>query len=87
MGGEGYGGSEGGGQQLLRGGELAGGSVGEQCGGGNADEGVESAPDEVESGDFVGEEFDGEQECAGGDYGPGFQELQRRREGDVSEAS
>jgi hypothetical protein len=36
---------------------------------------VERAPDQIEGGDFVGEEFDGEQSLAGGDYGPGLQEL------------
>ena len=47
---------------------------------------MEGAPDQVEGGDFVGEEFDGEQGCAGGNYRPGFYELEGGRERDVSEA-
>ncbi len=47
---------------------------------------MEGAPDQVEGGDFVGEELDGEQDCAGADYGPAFQELKSWRKRDVSEA-
>jgi hypothetical protein len=47
----------------------------------------EGAPDQIEGRDFVGEEFDYEQDCAGSDYGPGFQQLECWREGDVAEAS
>jgi hypothetical protein len=47
---------------------------------------VEGAPDQVEGGDFVGEEFYGEENCAGGDYWPGFEEFESWRERDMSEA-
>jgi hypothetical protein len=47
---------------------------------------VESAPDQVEGGDFVGKEFYGEESCAGDDYRPGLEELESWRERDVSEA-
>jgi hypothetical protein len=83
---QGDGGSEGGGEELLGGSELASGSVGKERGDGDANKGVEGAPDQVEGGDFVGEEFDGEERCAGGDDWPGFEEFEGRREWDVSEA-
>ena len=60
--------------------------VGDERRDGDADEGVERAPEKIEGGDFVGEEFDGEEACAGGDDGPGFEELQGWRERKVSEA-
>jgi hypothetical protein len=47
---------------------------------------VERAPEKVEGGDFVGEEFDGEERYAGGDHGPGLEELESWREREVSEA-
>ena len=86
MGGKGDGGTEKSGEELLAGSELCGGAVGEQGGDRNADEGVQRGPDEIEGGDFVGEEFDGEECGAGGDYGPGFEELQSWREREMSEA-
>ncbi|MCU1300067.1 MAG: hypothetical protein JWQ87_351 [Candidatus Sulfotelmatobacter sp.] len=86
MGGEGDGGSEKRGEELLGGSELRGGSVSQQRGDGNAHEGVESAPKEIEGGDFIGEEFDGEERCAGSDYRPSFEELESGWEREVSEA-
>ena len=47
---------------------------------------MESAPEEVEGGDFVGEEFDGEESRAGCDYWPRGQELEGWRKWEVSEA-
>ena len=76
VGGEGDGGSEKCGEKLLAGSELGSGAVGEQGGHRDANEGVERGPDEIEGGDFVGEEFDGEERGAGGDHGPGFEELE-----------
>jgi hypothetical protein len=73
-------------QKLLGGSELGGGAVGEQRGDRDTDEGVEGGPDEIEGGDFVGEEFDGEERGAGGDHGPGFEELESWREREISEA-
>jgi len=86
VGGERDDGSQKRGQQLLGGSELGGGAVGQQGGDRDEDEGVERAPDQVEGGDLIGEEFDGEQRSAGGDDGPAFQELQGWREWKVSEA-
>ena len=86
VGGEGDQASEKRGQQLFARSKLRGGAIGEQRGDRDADEGMEGAPDEVEGGDLVGEEFDGEQGCAGGDYGPGLEELKGWREREMSEA-
>ena len=60
VGGECDSGSEKRGDELLGGSELRGGAIGEQRGDGDADEGVERAPEKVEGGDFVGEELDSE---------------------------
>jgi len=54
-------------EELLLGRKVRAGGVGEQRGGGDADEGVEGVPDEVEAGDFVGQELAGEEEGADGD--------------------
>jgi len=71
-------------QQLLGGSELRGGPVRDQGSDGDADEGVEGAPDQIEGGDLAGEEFDGEEGRAGGDYGPAFEEFQGWREWKMS---
>jgi hypothetical protein len=60
VGGEGDGGSEKRGDELLGGSKLRGGAIREQRSDGDADESVERAPEKIESGDFVGEKFDGE---------------------------
>src|SRR5258708_1537247 len=86
MGGEGDGGSEKRGEELLGGRELRGSPGSEQGGDGNAHEGVEGAPKEIECGDFISGEFDGEERCAGGEYRPGFKELAGGREREVSKA-
>lgn len=80
------GGSCDGGEELHLRAELRGGLVGEQRGYGHADEGVGGVPDEVEGGDLVGEDFDGEED-AGDDDDPGIGErVQAGREGDPVEA-
>ena len=73
VGGEGYGGSDGGGEDLHLGGEMCAGVVGDEGGDGDADYSVDAVPDEVEGGDFVGEEFYGEENSAG-DENPGAAE-------------
>ena len=70
------GGSGDGGEELHLGRELRGGLVGEQRGDGDADEGVGGVPDEVEGGDLVGEDFDGEEEAGDGDD-PGLESAWR----------
>ncbi len=79
VGDEGYGCSEERGQELVLGGKLGGGLVGEKSGDGDADEGVEGVPDEVERGDFVGEEFDDEERGAGDDDRPALEQMESRR--------
>ncbi len=61
----GDGGTDGGGEKLHLRRELRGGLIGKQRRNGDADEGVGGVPDEVEGGNFVGEELDGEE--GGGD--------------------
>ena len=80
------GGSADGGEELHLGRELRGGLVGEQRGYGHTDEGVGGVPDEIEGGDLVGEDFDGEEEAGDGDD-PGVGEgVQAGREGDPVES-
>ena len=74
MGDEGYECTQQCGQELVRGRELGGCLVGQQSGYGDADEGVQGVPEQIEGGDFVGEELDDEQGQAGGDYGPSRQQ-------------
>ena len=68
------------GQQLVLRRKLAGRLVGEESGDGDADEGVQGVPDQVEGGDLVGEEFDDEERDAGGDYGPSWRAIAVREE-------
>ncbi len=74
-----------------RGGKLLGGREGcrglirEERGDRNADEGVERVPDEVEGGDLVGEELDGEEREAGGDDAPVGEQVEGRGQGDEVE--
>jgi hypothetical protein len=49
----------------------------QQSGDGNADERVQRVPDEVEGGNFICEEFDGEQREGGADDPPVGDEMQR----------
>ena len=86
VGGESDGRSEKRSDELLGGSELRSGAVGKQRGDRDANESVESAPEKIEGGDFVGEEFNGEERCAGGDDGPCFEELESWREREMSEA-
>jgi len=86
VGNQGYGGSEERGQELVLGGKLGGGLVGEESGDGDADESVQGVPDEVEGGDFVGEELDDEERGAGDDDRPSVEQLQSRRQREMAEA-
>ena len=56
-----------GGDELQAGREVGAGCVGEKRGGRDADDGVECVPDEVDAGDFVGDELPGEEDGAGGE--------------------
>jgi hypothetical protein len=47
---------------------------------------VQRVPKEIESGNFIGEEFDHEESGAGADNGPAFQQLQSRGQGKMAEA-
>lgn len=47
---------------------------------------MERAPEKIEGGNFVGEKFDGEERGAGGDDGPGCEELESGRERKMAEA-
>lgn len=67
------GGSEGGGEDLHLGRELRTGVIRDESGDGNADEGVEGVPEEVEAGDLVGDELGQEHGGAGGED-PGMAE-------------
>jgi len=80
------GGSGDGGEELHLGRELRGGLVGEQCGDGDADEGVGGIPDEVEGGDFVGEDFDGEEHARDDDDPGAGERVEAGRERDPIEA-
>ena len=53
------------GQQLMFGRKLAGRPVGEQPSDGNADEGVESVPDQVKGGDLISKKLDSEERETG----------------------
>ncbi len=86
VGDEGDGGSEKCGQQLVLGRKLGRGAVGEESGDRDADESVQGIPDEIEGGDFVGEEFEDEERGTGGNDGPGGEELQSGREREMSAA-
>lgn len=57
-------------------GELAGRAVGEESGDGDANEGVERVPDEIEGWNLVSEEFDDEEGDAGADNDPALKRLQ-----------
>ena len=72
-------------QQLLRGREVRAGGVGHQRGGGDADEGVQRVPEEVEAGDLVGEEFGQEEQAADADDPRIGQRTQRAGEFDPIE--
>jgi hypothetical protein len=61
------GGTGGCGEELHLRGELVSGLIGEKCGDWDADERVGGVPDEIEGGDFVGEELDREEEAGYGD--------------------
>ena len=71
--------------QLVRGRKLGGGLVGQQSGDWDADEGVEGVPEQVEGGDFVGEEFEGEEREAGDDDGPSGEQEQPGRKRHMAE--
>ena len=62
MGGEGDDGAECGGENLHLRAELRTGLVGDERSDGDADDGVEEIPDDVEPGDLVGEELDSEED-------------------------
>ena len=76
---EGDGGSQESREQLVLRGELAGRAVSEESSHGDADEGMKRVPDEVEGGDLVSEELDGEQDCARSYNGPSLKKLESRR--------
>ena len=79
-------GAGGGGEQLHAGREVVGGLVGDEGGDGDANEGVEGVPDEIEGGDLVDDELGGEEQ-AGGDEDPGVREgVEARGESDPVEA-
>src|SRR5207302_4235666 len=73
-------------EQLMLWRELAGGAVGQESGHGDSDEGVKGIPDQIESGDLVGEELDREQCGASRNYGPALQYLQTRGKRKMAEA-
>lgn len=63
-------------EKLVFWGELAGCAIGEESGDGDANEGVECIPDEVEGRNLVGEEFNDEKDNAGSDDDPALERLQ-----------
>ena len=85
VGDEGDAGAEQRGHQLVRGRKLGGGLVGQQSGDRDANEGVQSVPDQVEGWDLVSEEFEGEECEAGDDDGPSGEQEQARRKRHVAE--
>ena len=68
-----------GGHHLRFGREVRGGAVGEIGSDGNADEGVQGVPDEIEGRNFVGKELDDKQDERGGNDRPGFDHVERGR--------
>ena len=77
VGGEGDGCTEEGGNELFLRRERGGGAPCDESGDRYADEGMERVPDEIEGGDFVGEELDGEEGGAGSYYPPTGEEMKR----------
>jgi len=72
------------GGELLDRREAGSGLKGEERGDGDADESVERIPDEIESGDFVDEEVDAEENEGGGDDAPVGEEMERRGKVEIS---
>lgn len=79
------GGTGGGGEQLQLWRELRSGFVGEKSGYRYADEGVGGVPEEVECGNFVGEELDCEEKAGDGDDPRVGERVQTWREDDPME--
>jgi len=71
-----------GGQELGLGRKLGGGLVSKQSGDGNADEGVQSVPDKVESRNLIGKELNEKKSLCGAYHPPIFQNVKvwRKRE-------
>ena len=65
--------------------KLARSLIREQSGDGHANESVKSVPDQVEGGNFVGEEFDGEKSDAGDNDWPTGKQLQSGWEWEMAE--
>ncbi len=78
VGGKGDSASENRGHDLDVGRQASAGVISEQGGDGDANEGVQCVPDEVEGGNFVGKEFDGKECETNSDYPPGFNQVQGR---------
>jgi len=84
MGGQGDGCAEKRGQKLVLGRQLLRSLIGDESGDGDADESVKRVPEQIKGGNFVGEEFDREQDQSDGDDGPGLQQLQAGWEREMS---